>query len=65
MTLKDYQIVATAIAQAHSESKSEGERKGVDRVMEHMAHAFEVTYPNFRPATFIQFISKLLRSYVR
>jgi hypothetical protein len=65
MTRRDYRLIAVSVAQAHSESKSSSERKGVERTMEHLAHALELDNLRFNAKKFVAFISKQLRSYAK
>ena len=53
MTKKDYILIATAIGQAYSETKSATE---ANRVIEHICHALQVDNPAFNENRFKNYI---------
>jgi len=55
MTRKDYEIIATALAQAWAES-SVPEAHGVKKAIEHVTHALQVDNSRFQPARFMKYI---------
>lgn len=59
MTRKDYEVIATALAQSYVES-STSERKGVGRAIEHIAHALQVENERFLPKKFHSYIRKMV-----
>ena len=54
MTKKDYQILAVAIGQAYAECETEGEKKGCEKVLEHIGHVLQTDNPRFQPGTFMK-----------
>lgn len=63
MTRKDYEVIATALAQARSESVNSSVLMGVDSSIEHVTHALQVVEPRFNAAKFKAFIKKVSRQY--
>ena len=61
MTRKDYELLATAIAQAYSECKTDECRKGVEAVMEHVAHALQFDNPRFNTQRFVSAVKRAIR----
>lgn len=58
MTRKDYIVIATALAQARSESANSSVNMGVDSCIEHICHALQVTEPRFDAQKFKTYIRK-------
>jgi len=58
MTRKDYELLATAIAQAYSECKTEECKKGVESAMEHVIHALQFDNPRFNPQRFVSAVKR-------
>ena len=57
MSRKDYILIATAIAQAYREARG-AEKEGVEKVLEHMAHALQVDNPAFKTDKFVQYVRR-------
>ena len=60
MTKKDYVLLATAIAQAYAEASGPQEKRGIDKVLEHVEHALQIDNSRFSPSRFRSFIAKQL-----
>ena len=56
----DYEIVATALAQAFVEANAGGEQRGVKACIEHVSHAFQIYNEKFSPANFMKYITDLV-----
>jgi len=61
MKKSDYYALSAAIAQAYSEAKSTGERKGIESAMEHVCHALQVENPSFSTKWFVATTSKMIK----
>jgi hypothetical protein len=65
MTRKDYVLIATAIAQAASETTDAKVIDGMNRVTEHLCHALMVENPMFNTQKFVKYIQTKIRELVR
>jgi len=59
MTRKDYELIATALAQALDEAQGAKEDHGVKSCIEHISHALQIDNSRFQPDRFRQFIVRL------
>jgi hypothetical protein len=59
MTKKDYEILATALAQAYTEAGDSAERKGVASSIEHICHACQIENPRFKERTFKKYVHEM------
>lgn len=65
MQKKEYVLIATAIAQAASETTDAKTLKGINSVTEHLCHALQVDNPLFKVNTFVKFIQNKVRELTR
>lgn len=58
MTRSDYELIATALAQAWAES-SVPEAHGVRKAIEHISHALQIENSRFQPGRFARYIQQV------